>query len=133
MTVQVIGLGKLDAIELKGLLGNVGVRLEEADHSADAAQELGTVALVLLTLSPAIIASITAWAMKSRHRKRLKLKIKSTSSDGQSQEVELDFGESSADALDPRTLEALSKVSGVSVPVLKDAIKAELTKPQATK
>lgn len=128
MKVEFAGLGKLDAVELQRLLGDATTCSDDVGRSAETTQDLGTAALLLLTLSPEIIAGVVAWMMKPRRRSQTRLILRSTSEDGRSEELELHVSEFAADGLDPKVLEKLSKITRLAVPALKQAIAKEIGK-----
>jgi hypothetical protein len=128
MKVELIGLGKLDAIELQRQLGNAAVRSDEIGRSVDTPQDLGTAGLLLIALSPQIIAGAVAWLLKPRQQSHFKLTFRSTLDDGRFETLEIDASELTEEGLDPRVLEKLSKVTRLPIPDLKDAITKQFGK-----
>jgi hypothetical protein len=133
MKVEITGLGKLDAIELERLLGKSAVRSEEPKASADGLRELGTAALIVLLLSPPIIAGVIAWASKPRRRNRTRLKFRSTADNGAVEEFELDSTSLEEDGLTPQALEKIASMTKLPVSALKAAIKEQLEKGKSKK
>jgi hypothetical protein len=117
--ISIVGLGRLEAVELQQDLGSQGVIQDSKALASTKQGEIATVALVVAIL-PSIIGLIGLWLSRPSRRKTFSYKVVVKDKKGVVREEAISFDEYATEAPSEKVAKAFSKVLQVPVEKIKD-------------